>query len=142
MDIPILDEMANHLEFLGYKIENIPSKSEGGKPVVLAKHLNKNNMLLFKMSDGFISFCTNLNCDKKLSIEMIEYINTINYSLSISRVHVFISDDQLTTIRFEAVYIGAYSKDLFSKFYDYLMDDQKLLNSLKGFDEIFINKHS
>lgn len=119
-----LRSMANHLEFLGYGI----SRLELAKNTewVVAKHEDKNNWVFHQAVEGVTFVQVRISTEKKHSAQMDKAVNALNSVLDISRFYYAI-EDGFVELRIEAIYLGAYSKDLFSKFYDLFEKDQKRL---------------
>jgi hypothetical protein len=134
-----LDKFCNHLEFLGYKIEKTKPATEDEKEIVLAEHVQKNNLIFFEMQPNFILFRVNLTSNKQVAPEMDDFMNRANKEILLSRIYYKENDANKTLIVFEFVYTGPYSKETFSQFLDYTQHDQMSLNKIEGFERIFLD---
>lgn len=134
-----LEQIANHLEFLGYKIEKIEPKKEGDKELVIATHAKNNNMVIFEMLPSFIMFRVNLTSERKPSTEMDTFLNDANKKFDVAKVF-YDNEDDNAVLRFEAIYIGEYSKEIFGQFYDMFEKDQKRIVVLDNFSKIFLKE--
>lgn len=135
-----LDQISNHLGFLGYNIEKSEPKKEGEKIFFYAKHVKRNNLVFWEMAPLFSIFNITLTTDVNYKPEIAEYINKANSLLNLAKVFSFASEDGVITIRFEAIYIGEYIKETFGQFYDFIEGDQQKFNSLENFSKIFLNR--
>lgn len=134
----VLDKFGNHLEFLGYKIEKIEPKEEGEVGIVIATHPQNNNIVFFEMMPNFVIFQVSLSTKKSPSSDMDAFLNNANKHFYISKLFYKV-DANLAVIKFEAVYTGDYSKELFAQFYDLFEKDQNLLGSLDNFTKVFLD---
>jgi hypothetical protein len=133
---PNLRNMANHLEFLGYGISRL-ELAENAEWVV-AKHESNNNWVFHQVMDSVTFVQVRLRTGKKHIAKMDKAVNALNSVLDISRFYYAV-EDGLVELRIEAIFTGAYSKDLFSKFYDLFERDQKRLSANEEF-EVFLSE--
>jgi hypothetical protein len=138
MNTETLNQITNHLECLGYTIEKREPQQEEDKLVFFAAHSTHNNFIYFELMPNFIFFQVGLNCEKNQSPEMHSYINQFNTISNLVRSYSIPLQNGRALVRLEANYIGEYSKELFSQFYDLLEADQKRFTSLKDFEKVFI----
>jgi hypothetical protein len=134
-----IDNIINHLEFLGYKIEKVTPEKEGGKELIMALHDQKNNLLFWEMLPNFVLFRISLSSTKTHIPEMDDFVNRANKILNISKIYTEIgkNEDNVTLV-FEMIYIGDYSKEIFSQFLDHFTKDQESLAQIEGFGELFL----
>lgn len=134
----LLDQLGNHLEFLGYKIEKQEPKADSNRLLIIASHSKNNNIVLFEMSPGFVLLKVSLTTQRKPTPEMDAFINEANKKFDISKFYYDV-DSELAIIRFEAIYTGIYSKELFGQFVDFFQKDQDRLGLLDNFSKIFLD---
>ncbi len=123
-----LEQIMNHLEFLGYKIERRDYKNPGDKMLFIATHPEHYNFTfipLISQDSNFILFKLILTTDKSKSIEMDAAINRVNTAMFITRAY-FQIEKGVAALRFEAVYMGEYVKDIFGKFFTQFGKDQTI----------------
>ena len=139
----VCEEIANHLEFLGYKVskEEVENgSSEDKKYYFIAKHQKLNNLIFHNLLNTSVMFRVNLTTTKKESNEMLRYVNTANEKLlNFCKAFVKVDDDKKAQITFELVYIGDYNKEIFSEFFNEFVEDQKRFSAGDNFDKIFID---
>lgn len=135
MSMKTIEQISNHLEFLGYKVEQ-RAPNENGRVLCIAKHATRNNVLYVNLSDNLIHFRVTLHSNKKHSVDMDVYVNKVNSALTTSKVYVDEEDDGIN-VNFETAYMGEYTKDIFAEFFDYLEDAQRQFYALDNFDSIF-----
>lgn len=126
-----LQQMASHLEFLGYEIERLEIGEN--KEWVAARHPQSNNYLFFELLPNFILFQVSLRTDKKSNSKMDEAINKMNKALAISRVYYEVDEDKKVLLRIESVYSSDYQKERFARFRDTFESEQKMLSNLEEF---------
>lgn len=131
-----LKQMANHLEFLGYQIEKLDT--EGDREFIAARHSKDNNIVFWEMIPAFAMFKVSLTTKKKSSAKIDAFINNANKSLEISKLYYDI-DDNVLTLRFEAVYVGKYVKETFGQFHKIFENDQERGCSLNDFSKLFVD---
>jgi len=136
-----LEQIANHLEFLGYAVEIIKNKEEGQIPTVCtAEHSSKSNIVINEFAPNFIRFSVGLTTERRPSPEANSFVNELNGKLIISQFNYDVDEETLNMIlRFYATYIGEYSKSKFSQFYDFFNTDQQSMSTVDSFDSCFQN---
>jgi len=136
----IIDDVSNHLEFLGYKTEIKRAQKDGEKDLLLATHDQRNNLLIFNLSPKVLLLRINLSTPKKWNDKMADYINKANKVFNCARAFYDIEDDRVT-ISFETAYTGQYSKDVFGHVFDLFNNDVTSIFSKvdKNFDDLFVN---
>lgn len=117
MNVSTLDQMANHLEFLGYKIEKRDAKT-----CIICKHDDAAlPNLIINQSKNRIDFTwisATFTFQKKYCINKFLYANKMNEKLS-TQVHIEQEpDSESGKIVFAMLYAGEYSKKLFSSIID------------------------
>lgn len=119
-----VDQIGNHLEFLGYSVELI-NPTEGAKPLLVARHGQHPSLLFWEMDTGMMlvraSFTVNNSSSRELKDaainEMSAVVNIVNpyYEVDTSNGNV--------SVIFHAFYSGEYSKEVFGKFVNLLNTD-------------------
>lgn len=130
-----LKQITNHLEFLGYEVRKLDM--EGDREFIFAKHAKNNNVIFWEMFPNFVMFKVSLTTEKKPSEKIDAFINNANKNLEISKLYYDI-DDAILTLRFEAIYVGAYVKETFGQFHELFENDQKRVCSLDDFSKLFV----
>jgi len=132
-----MEQIANHLEFLGYRIDKkVPGDK---KPYFIAYHSTRNNLVVIQYEPNFIYFRTNLTSVKPPSSNMDAFVNKANHSFSVSRFYYDKNEKEKGTIlRFSAMYIGEYSKEIFGKFIDMYKRDQDMVRGMENFTKTFL----
>lgn len=131
-----LRDIANHLEFLGYSISRLELRED--TEWVIAKHEDNNNWILQQPSEGIIFVQIRLNTGKKHTAAMEKAVNTLNSVLDITRFFYTVDEaDGLVEVRIESIYTGKYVKELFSKFYEMVENDQKRLVTNEKFEAFY-----
>lgn len=133
-----LKQVADHLEFLGYQVNKFETKEQTDKELMVATHLNNNNILFWEFLPNFVMFKISLTTGRKPSAKINQFINAANKKFNITRIYYDV-EDSLVVLRLEAVYIGSYSKEIFGQFYEFFNNDQKSLNLLENFSELFLD---
>lgn len=112
-----LQQMADHLEFLGYSTKKLDVGEE--REWVVAKHPTNNSLVFFELLPNFILFRASFSTGKKHSSEMDVAVNEANKSLNLAKFYYEVEDDGLVSVKFESIYIGDYSKGVFARFHDF-----------------------
>lgn len=131
----ILKQIADHLEFLGYKIEKL--EMSNNREIIAARHEIHNNYLFHEVLAGVTLFQVSLTTSKKKDKNMDEVVNIANKNFLISRFYFDVEDD-LVVLRIEAVYMGDYSKESFARFEEQFEKEQSQLIQFEEF-KIFLN---
>ena len=69
---------------------------------------------------------------------MDAFVNSANKNLVITKFY-YDAEDNVLTLRFEAVYVGRYIKEIFGQFYENFENDQKSGCALDNFSKIFVD---
>lgn len=133
-----LDQIANHLEFLGYKKEITDAKDDKDRPFLIAKHSSKYNIVGIQFDPNFIRFQISLTTEKRPTERMDEFIVGANRSANISQIYYDLEEGKVI-LRIGAVFSGDYSKESFGLFYDWFQGDVARLYSLKDYSKIFLD---
>jgi hypothetical protein len=136
-----IDQIADHLELLGYSTERKGPQKAGEKYMVLVDHPTKVKFVALEFSPNIIWFQANLNTEKKVVVEMSDFANELNRNFLISKLF-YDAVEGLAVIRFRAVYTGAYAKDIFGQFWEAIQNDLQQLFTLDGKARIFSNEIS
>jgi hypothetical protein len=132
----VIEQISNHLEFLGYKTEFIKASKKGEKDVIFATHPQHTNKVLFELFPNLIMFRINLTTKAPFKEEMNIFLNRANKVLNCLKVFYDI-EENMVVLRFEAVYTGEYNKEVFAQFLDLLENDITLFRRLENFDKLF-----
>jgi hypothetical protein len=134
----LLEDVNNHLEFLGYKTEIKEAKKKGDKRFLLALHDQHNNIIIFDSSPDLLFLRINLTSAKKWSDEIPEYVNNANKALNCARVFYEIEEGKISLV-FETVYTGPYSKEVFGQFFDLYNNDIVIFSRVgDNFNKLFV----
>ncbi len=136
-----MEKMADHLEFLGYRIEKKPTEEGVKKPYLLAQHPSNYSMFVIEFIPNFYLFRTNLSCSRSGSQAMNDFINKANKLMEISRIFYDpIEETKGTIIRIETIYIGEYQKQIFASFMEMLKKDQERISTMENYEKIFLKE--
>lgn len=116
----ILTQISNHLNSLGYSLEDF---TIGEKEGVIASRSTDNNITLFEISPNFVILEITLLSYKPITNEMKDFVNQANRVLSIAKAYWFSSDDGNAALKLNAIYNGKYTKETFTVFYELLKGD-------------------
>jgi hypothetical protein len=131
-----ISKFTDHLEFLGYKIENMETKRDHQYDMALATHNQENS--IFVMADQQLDFLflhIRLNFQKKITGIMYEYLDEVNGAMNLSRAYIDEDDSQVIL---QTHWTGVYEKKLFGEFISLFGRDQHILTSLPDFDKIWL----
>lgn len=130
-------KVADHLEFLGYKIDT--NKLEDGSEIFFANHTQKNNLIFAPGGDNVVFFRVSLTANKKVSSDMIMYAHKASSDMNLCRVFVDKGEGPKEAIlRLGAAFVGDYTKQAFATFYDLLELDQQRLVSYDNFRKVWL----
>lgn len=110
-------DIRNHLEFLGYKVED-PTTDKDGDISFIAKSTQKPNLWVFfgKKDNFFVAFQSLWSGLKNINtIEQWEVMNKVNKNNFLASAYLDLKEDDASLI-FKASYIGAYDKNTFGSF--------------------------
>ncbi len=110
-----IEKIKNHLEFLGYTIEESKPEKEGEKLVYLGTHPTKYNLIFTDFTPGIVMFRCQLATGKMFSEERMLFLNNANKTIGITKVYADENDKNMV-LKFEAFYGGDYIKASFSEF--------------------------
>lgn len=135
---PNLEQMANHLEFLGYSVERTPAKADGEKSLILAKHSQNPNVVAIEMQPGWTLFRSSFGINKPVSQAMDIAISELSRTTDVANPHYAVEDGKVN-LRFDSSYTGNYSKDVFGNFFTTFLNDiqkmYRLPNVIKEFQD-------
>lgn len=132
-----LEQIKNHLEFLGYIVEIIKPEGENKIWGATAKHSRDNSLIITEVAPSIFFFRAILTTERAPSPEADKYINEINSKSDVCRTYYTI-ENNLMILNLECIYLGDYNKLLFSKFIELMTGDHKRMALLNGFSEAFI----
>ena len=123
-----INKITEHLEFLGYKIE----QDEENKNGRIGKHDNKYNLLIYDLSaehkynvSQIFFQCSARIANTRITLVKLKAINLLNEYAGISSIYLEETEEDVTII-WKAVYLGLYKKDVFSHFLERFTKDQEL----------------
>ena len=124
MNDPILTQIKEHLEFLGFQTEVSPD--DAPRQYIKARHPTRPNMYIARHKSGVLFSAPYATTDegKKLRGELLDFVNTFNALGAVCRAYV----DKDGDIAVEAWFPGVYLRPELSVFLDLLSDDV-----MKGF---------
>jgi len=130
-----LSKFADHLEFLGYRIEPLNREANDSPEVAMALHPNLNNLILLADRDSFVLFIqVRLNFSRHVNLSMYEYLDEVNGNTNVSRAYI---DEEKSQLVLQTHFTGDYNKAFFSEFMNLFGVDQQLLVSLNDFEKIW-----
>ena len=130
-----LEQIANHLEFLGFAIEKTPGKDDV-KPMLVAKSDKEPTLVIIELSPGWTFFRSNFGINKAASTAMDTAINKLSGVSDVVNPHYVVEDGKVT-LRFDASYTGNYSKDVFGKFISNVLSDIKKMYRIPDVFKVF-----
>ncbi len=124
MNDPILGQIKEHLEFLGFQTE--VSADDAPRQFVKARHPTRPNMFIGRLKSGVLFSAPYATTDaaKTLRGEVLEFVNEFNVQSAVCRAYI----DKDGDIAVEAWFPGVYLRPELSIFLDLLADD-----IMKGF---------
>lgn len=136
-----MENIAKHLELLGYRIEKNNDLTTDGKPYFIAYSNYENNLIVVEKLPRFIDFRIILITKKTLSADMKDFANRANSYFDIAKMYYSVnSETKNSNINFEAVYIGEYSKELLGSFLSIFKNDVTLIRTMDDYSKVFLNK--
>lgn len=111
----------NHLEFLGYRVEE-------GDDEIVGRHTRKPNLMVRPISDRGVLVSTVYSFKTSFSrLETLEYVNTLNSTLMFMKAYVDEDDDLVMETFFE----GQYDRSNFSILLDNIDYDTRIFLELE-----------
>ncbi|MFZ1035603.1 MAG: hypothetical protein WAU61_05500 [Smithella sp.] len=136
-----MENIAKHLELLGYRIDKGNYLTTNGKPYFIAYSDYENNLIVEEKLPRFIDIGVVIYTEKPLSNDMKDFANRANSFFEISRMFFSISEKTKNAdINFEATYIGDYSKELFGSFINIFKSDVNLIRTMNDYSKVILNK--
>ena len=125
MNDPILTQIKEHLEFLGFQTEVSPDDAE--RQWVKARHPTRPNMYIGRLRSGvlFSAPYSTTDAAKGQRAELLEFVNGFNTLSAVCRAYV----DKDSDVAVEAWFPGVYLRPELSVFLDLVSDDV-----MKGFN--------
>ncbi len=133
---PTVKQLANHFEFLGYKVEIFDKKD---KPYFIARHDIHNNVVVQEYIPNFIYLRTYLLSPKAYSPDMTELTNKLANNTDVASV--FITENKETngvTLNFYALYTGGYSREIFGTFLELYKKDLDKIRYMENYTKLFV----
>lgn len=138
VSIRTMEKFANHLEFFGYRIEK---KIDTEKPYFYAYHSTYNNLAVYTIAPNYYLFQTLLLCKQHGSAAMDDFVNKANKLMGVSRFYYEPDANKKgTSLKFDAIYMGEYTKTIFGFFIDELRRDQNAIVYMENYHKIFLGK--
>ena len=131
-----MKQLADHLEFLGYKIE-ISGKEV--KPYIIARHDINYNVVIEEPYPNFIYLRTYIIAPKAYSPAMTEFLNKAVQRFDITSI--FVTEEKGSTgitLNYVALYTGAYSREIFGSFFDMYKKDLDKIRYMDNYENLFI----
>ena len=140
MDENKIDNIKNHLEFLGYDVES--RTDDKGTKSLAAKSQGKPNLFIWfgkpEENRQHVLFSSTWNGVKKVNtVEQFNYINKLNNDLLVTKVFIDFSDD---TLMFRGAYTADYNKKAFGDFLDLFLDGIKQAMVGDEFKKLFLDE--
>ena len=134
----LVEQIAVHLEFYGYKIEKREPKEAGRQPLYLASHEDRPNMRFYELAPYFVLIGSGFRSPRGPSPEIGDLLNEVNDRMSVSRAYWKpLEPGPGVIVNFESVYMGVYKKDLFAAFYDMMRKDVHVMHDIADCSKIF-----
>ncbi len=132
-----LENIKNHLEFLGYEVE--VNTNDSGNRMLVSKSKNKPNLISFfgKPEDNFeaIIFRSIWNGLKNIeTVDQFRYLNKMNVD-GLVKSYANLNDNTLT---FETLYTGDYAKKSFGDFIDLFTGEVQRTIAEVEFKKLFL----
>ncbi len=128
-DFDSFNNVSEHLEFLGYKIE----QSEASKDLRYGFHDTFMNLIIINISGESKSNISEILFraggrieNVEITLERLKIINDLNKRSMTSRLTIE-KDDEDTMIYIYSTYLGPYKQKVFSRFWERLKHDQDLI---------------
>ena len=121
-DTKTLQDIKNHLEFLGYSVELQEAKKEGEMNMLLARHSKDSNFVAIEIQPNIIIFRANFQTEKAHSPQMDSAINELSSKMDVGNVFYEVEDGK-AILRVDATYTGEYTKDVFARFFSLVNKD-------------------
>jgi hypothetical protein len=136
-----LEKISEHLEFLGYKLEKIKAKHKDSKDLIIATHIQKNNLVIISITPTMSLFKIQLTTKKRHVAEMDAFVNDANKALVFAKFYTEIdSESKEVLLVLEAMYTGDYDKESFAEFIECFNGDANLrLVRVPGCDKLFLD---
>ena len=134
----VLEHIADHLEFLGYQIEKELPQSQGKQEVLLATSVKNHNIVGFAVESGIVIVRSTFSIEKAVSAQMDAAVNLLSSKLDVCNVYYEVNDGKVS-LRFESVFTGEYSKELFGKFLNYFSKDIDKMYLIESVNNAFVN---
>jgi hypothetical protein len=136
------DQIRNHLEFLGFKIESEPLLANPKEMFYTAVPANGYKVQFWEVGSDFVRFRCLVNAQAKVSDMLNAFVNDANRSLVISSLYY---DNQeapsAVTLVITAVYMGTYVRTTFGAFIDSFRGDLDRVGQVKNYQELFFGKN-
>ncbi len=117
----------NHLEFLGYRVEE-------GEEDIVGRHTRKPNLIVRPISDRGVLVSTLYSFNSGIDrLEMLEYVNALNTSLMFMKAYVDEDDDLMMETFFE----GEYDRNNFAILLDNIEYDMRIFLSAEQTQHYF-----
>lgn len=132
----LAEQIASHMEYLGFRVEKRDSQKEGVPPYFVAKSEDHGTFRIVPQAPYFVLMTVGILFKREPSPEMAEYMNELNSRLLVCRAW-YEKADKGVVILFEAPYMGLYKKDQFLEFYNLIRNDRRAMHKDPACARIF-----
>lgn len=137
----LVEQLADHLEFYGYKIEKREPPEKGRPPLYMARAQSRPTLRFYEQAPYFVLFRSGFRSQRQPGEEMRDLFNRVNERMLVSRAYWEpLEPGPGIVVTFESTFIGGYKKDLFAMFYDMMLKDGRIIYDLADCDRLFISK--
>lgn len=137
-----IDDIRNHLEFLGYQVTRIGEEKVGEADIFSASHPQRYNLAILEIYPNPVLVKCNLTTSKKgiskIPDDVLEFLNLANKKMVVFKVYTDIDEKNLI-LRFEANFAGKYDKETFGAFMSQIYDDELIFRSIENHEKLFID---
>lgn len=135
-----IDDIRNHIEFLGYQVKRIGEEKAGEANVFSATHPQRYNLVIVEIYPNPVLIKCNLVTKdaEKISNEVYAFLNLANEKMGTFKVYADI-DEKKMILRFEAIFAGKYDKETFGAFMSQIYNDDLIFRSMEGHEKLFID---
>jgi hypothetical protein len=135
------EQMKNHLEFLGFKIDSEPLKAKPSEPYYTAVPSGGYRFAFWEGGPDFVRFLCRITVQTKPSDMLNAFVNDANRALALSSLFYDASPDETSIVMsVSAAYTGDYTKEKFGGFIDRFRRDLDGLGRIKNYQAVFFGK--
>lgn len=133
-----LEQMSNHLGFLGFTVESKKEQEGRQRNFLLASHPVSYNISVMELGPDIFLFKANILSENTPGQDMDVAINAANRALAVSRIYYDVEEEKVV-YRIEATYLGKYDKETFASFMSHVERDHRCLPLVEEFKKAFMD---